>query len=108
MEEFSACNYSEVIQNVRKVLNEVTTGLYWSIKRNYFKKFSKLLKQAFILSEISDTLIESVRNLVKKIEEEKIFSEITRDLYIDIEVTEIVESVLEKYPNLPEEMYELK
>ena len=107
-DEYSARNPSEVIQNVRKALNEVTTGLYWSIKRNYFKIFFKILKRAFIFNKISDYLVESVRNLVKKVEQEKIVSEIIRDLYIDIEITEIVDVVLERFPNLPAEMYDLR
>jgi len=107
-DEYSARNPSEVIQNVRKALNEVTTGLYWSIKRNYFKKFFKILKQAFIFNNISDYLIESVRHLIKKAEQEKIVSEITRDIYIDIEVTEIVDMLLERFPDLPAEMYDLR
>ena len=106
-DEYSARNPSEVMQNVRKALNEVTTGLYWSIKREYFNKFFKILKQAFIFNKISDYLVESVRNLVKKVEQEKIVSEFTRDLYIDIEITEIVDIVLERFPDLPAEMYDL-
>lgn len=104
-EEYIARNPSEVNQNVRKVLNEVTTTLYWSVKRNYHQKLIKILKRAFILNKISDFLIESVRNLIKKVEQEKIVSEITRDLYIDIEITEIVDTVLERFPNIPSEMY---
>ena len=107
-DEYSARNPSEVMQNVRKALNEVTTGLYWSIKRNYFKKFFKILKQAFIFNKISEYLVESVRNLVKKVEQEKIVSELIRDLYIDIEITEIVDIVLERFPDLPAEMYDLR